>query len=115
MTEEPKPEYNPFELYSAASEVSKNLIAYFRLANWAMENNDLRGWWVRLDQANMEADYSFSEKDREDLLKLWKKINPNLKTSFGLLKEYHLKLRRLCTKFFTMISTTGDPRTAVYR
>jgi len=101
------------ELYNAAAEVAKNLIYYFRLANLAMQNNDLKYWWVNLDSAYMEADFSFKEEDRIKMEKLWNKIDPNLKSSFGLLKEYHLELRKLCKKFFTMGETKTGP--AIWR
>jgi len=116
MAEEERPAWEGNkDLYSAASEVSKNLIALFRLATGAMQANDLKAWWVHLDSAYIEADFSIKEVDRIKLDALWKKINPKDKRSYGLLKEYHLELRRLCKPFFQMIGERGDPRTAVYR
>jgi len=103
------------ELYSAAAEVSKNLIELFRKATMSMMTNDLRMWWIYLDAIYIETDFAIKEKDREKMEELWKTINPNLKSSYGLLKEYHIKLRRLCEKFFVMVDTRGNPGTAIYQ
>ena len=102
------------EVFNAAGKVAENIITYFQIANWAMENNQLQLWWINLDKVYMEADFSFKKADRDRMMALWKKINPNQKTSYGLLKEYHIELRRLCTRFFTM-GEGRDPRTSVYR
>ena len=114
MAEEHASSDGPVHLvFNAAGRVAENIINYFIVADWAMGNNDLINWWIALDKANMQADFSFKEKDREELEKLWKKIDPNKKPSYGLLKEYHLKLRRLCTRFFTMGEGSTGP--AIWR
>jgi len=103
------------DTYSAASEVARNIIELFRMATRSRMDNNLKSCWIYLEEAYIEADFIFKEKERERLLELWKKINPNEKKSYGLLKEYTLELRRLCKSFFLMIGDKGDPRTAVYR
>ena len=103
------------DTYSAASEVAKNIIELFRNATRARMNNDLKLCWVNLEEAYIEVEFIIKEPDRIKLEKLWKKINPNNKESYGLLKEYTLELRKLCKPFFLMIGDKGDPRTAVYR
>jgi hypothetical protein len=79
-----------------------------------MQHNDLKTWWIYLDSAYLEASFSIKEKDKVDLEKLWKKINPNLSSSYALLKEYHIKLRGLSKHFFT-IGDKSNPAQAVYR
>jgi len=101
------------EVFNASGEVAKNLIELFRNCTRAMQANDLKFWWTSLDSAFMEVDFSIKEKDRLELELLWKRIDPNKKDSYGLLKEYHLKLRRLCVKFFTMGETRTGP--AIWR
>jgi len=103
------------DTYSAASEVAKNLIELFRGATKAMMSNDLKGWWIFLDAAYSEMDWILKEPERKKLIELWNKINPNQKSSYGLLKEYTLELRRLCKPFFSMVNGVGNPTTAVYR
>ena len=109
-TYEPKP-----DTYSAASEVAKNIIELFRMATRSRMSNDLKSCWIYLEEAYIEADFIFKDKEREKLLSLWKKINPNQKSSYGLLKEYTLELRRLCKPFFLMIGDKGDPASAVFK
>ena len=85
------------------------------MANVAMQSNDLKSWWIHLDSAYIEIDFILKETERTKMEALWKKINPNNKSSYGLLKEYNLELRRLCKPFFVMVGQTGNPKTAVYR
>ena len=101
------------EVFNAAGRVAENIINYFIAADYYMGYNDLINWWIHLDKAYMQAEFTFKKEDREAMEKLWKKINPYQKSSYGLLKEYHLKLRRLCTKFFTMGETNKGP--AIWR
>jgi len=101
------------EVFNAAGRVAENIINYFIAADHYMSMNDLINWWKYLDMAYMQAEFTFKEKERTEMEGLWKLIDPNKKSSYGQLKEYHLKLRRLCTKFFTM----GESRTgpAIWR
>jgi len=103
------------DTYSAADEVAKNIIDLFRLATRSMMSNDLKGWWIYLDAIYLEMRWVLKDTERDKLEKLWKKIDPNKKESYSLLKEYTLELRDRCKTFFTMASGSGDPRKAVYR
>jgi len=106
--------FAPEAVFSAAGRTAYIIINFFYLADLAMMNNDLKKYWVYLERAYVNADFSLKETERVELEQLWKKINPYNKSSFGLLKEYHLKLRRFCKKFFIM-GGQGDPCTAIYR
>lgn len=104
------------EVYNAAGKVAENIIKYFFLADWAMGEKDMQNWWIYLDKAYIQAEFSFSEKERDDMIKLGLLVTKNLynsEYSYPLLKEYHLKLRRLCTKFFTMGESNTGP--AIWR
>ena len=101
------------QVFNAAGRVAENIINYFMYADFYMGNNDLKNWWIYLEKAYIQVDFSLKDKDRERMNQLWKKINPNLKSSYGLLKEYHIELRRLCTKFFTM--GEGNTGPAIWR
>ena len=104
----------PQEVFNASGEVAKNIIYFFRNCTIAMQRNDLITWWQNLDSAYLEAAFSIKEKDKKELEKLWKLINPYKKDSYPLLKEYHIRLRDLCKHFFTM-GDKSNPGTAVYR
>ena len=103
---------NPL-VFNAAGKVAENLILYFAYADYYMTRNDLKNWWIYLDLAYMQVDFSLKETDRTNLQDMWKKINPNIKADYGKLKEYHLGLRRLCKKFFTM--GEGQTGPAIWR
>ena len=78
-------------------------------------NNDLKSCWIYLEESYIECDFILKDKERDKLLELWKRINPNKKDSYGLLKEYTLELRRVCKPFFIMIGEKTNPREAVYK
>ena len=101
------------EVYNAAGRVAENIIEHFRWVTYAMQHNDQKLWWVALRSAYIESDFIFKEKDREDLAKLWGKINPHDPKSFNFLEEYTLKLRRLCKPFFSMGESQTGP--AIWR
>jgi len=101
------------EVFNAAGEVAKNIVELFRNCTRAMQTNDIKNWWINLESAYMEVDFSLKEKEREKLDTLWKKIDPYKKEAYSHLKEYHLELRRLCTRFFTMGESQKGP--AIWR
>ena len=103
----------PPEVYNAANEVAKTIISYFRMADNAIAMNDLKAWWVYLDLIYIQTNFSFKEAERTELENLWKEINPRDKKAYGQLREYTIRLRQLCKRFFTM----GDGNTgpAIFR
>ena len=63
----------------------------------------LQPWYRFLEQVYVESSFKFKKDEIESLNAMWKDINPHNPKSYQRLKEYHLKLRKICYEhdFFT--------------
>lgn len=89
--------------YNAAEEIKNNIVYYFKQASFCMITNNLYGWYKFLEQVYIEASFKFSEKEKNAMREIWKRINPHDTRCHTLLNKYHLELRQLCFEhdFFT--------------
>ena len=116
MTDEFDP--NAKEVYSGASEVTKNIIVNFRMADECMKNWQLYRWFKCLESIHIEIMYKLDKDERKECDDNFKAINPYTKNSYPMLRKFHIKLRDLCGKykFFDMINMweRKDPSKSVY-